>query len=303
MSNENQQRTVAWYGQRLGKITGSRAGAILGLSPWQKPADVLRAMVREYHGAPDEFGSNPATEWGNAHETEALLAFQRATGIDVQECGFFAFEEFLGASPDGLVGDDAVIEIKVPYSMRDKPASAFKSINEQPHYYAQLQMEMRATGRKRAYFFQYAAAHGDVFSAEYLQPRHRLEIVEICHEWWAQCRLTFLEFHTLYLAELDNPAHLEPLRVDLSDNMKARSICERVSEIRQAIENLTAEQDALVADLVHLSGEKNAQIGGMKLTLIERQGSISYSKAMKDLAPGADLEKWRGKASKSWRLS
>ena len=60
-----EQRTPEWFEQRKGRITGSRVGAILGMSPWQKPADVLRAMVREYHGASTEFTGNPATDHGN----------------------------------------------------------------------------------------------------------------------------------------------------------------------------------------------------------------------------------------------
>ena len=48
---------------------------------------------------------------------------------------------------------------------------------------------------------------------------------------------------------------------------------------------------------------KNADVHGRKLTLVKKQGSISYAKAIKELLPDADLEKWRGKETESWRLT
>jgi len=54
--------------------------------------------------------------------------------------------------------------------------------------------------------------------------------------------------------------------------------------------------------MVTLAGGKNALLAGRKLTLTERKGSISYAKAIKELCPKADLEKWRGKPSSSWGL-
>ena len=49
-----QQRTSEWFAQRKGKITGSIAGAILGLSPHLTRDAVMRRMVRDWHGAEKE---------------------------------------------------------------------------------------------------------------------------------------------------------------------------------------------------------------------------------------------------------
>ena len=40
------QKSAVWHESRNMRITGSRVGAILGLSPWQKPDAVIREMVR-----------------------------------------------------------------------------------------------------------------------------------------------------------------------------------------------------------------------------------------------------------------
>ena len=64
MSKNIEQRTPEWFKQRKGKITGSVAGAALGLNPYMTPMQLIRRMVREYHGLESEFTGNIATEYG-----------------------------------------------------------------------------------------------------------------------------------------------------------------------------------------------------------------------------------------------
>src|SRR5690625_3076667 len=140
----------------MGLLTASRVGAALGVNPWQKPDDLIRAMVREAHGAESEFSGNVATAWGNNHEPLAVLDFMNDTGKTVEKAGFYVHPEhdWLGASPDGFVGADALIEVKCPFSLRN--GGTFKSIDEQPHYYAQVQVQLAVTRRRRCYFYQWA---------------------------------------------------------------------------------------------------------------------------------------------------
>src|SRR5690554_5889555 len=155
--NNIEQRSPEWFEARKGKLTGSNIGAALGLNPWKTPDDLIRQMVREYHGAEPEFVGNAATQYGTAHEPLALLDYEMETGNTVQECGFFVHPEFvlLGASPDGLVGDDIVLEIKVPYGLRNEASPKFKPLADQPHYEAQVMIEMACTGRKVCHFYQW----------------------------------------------------------------------------------------------------------------------------------------------------
>lgn len=61
-----------------------------------------------------------AIQWGETHENVAIKHFSRATNLTVLPTGIWLTPTgFLGASSDGLVGDDAVIEVKCPYSYRD----------------------------------------------------------------------------------------------------------------------------------------------------------------------------------------
>ena len=65
--NNVKQRSPEWFKARIGRLTGSNIGAALGLTPWKTPDDLIRQMVREYHGAEPEFVGNAATECCTAH--------------------------------------------------------------------------------------------------------------------------------------------------------------------------------------------------------------------------------------------
>lgn len=291
-----EQRTAEWHKQRVGRVTGSRAGAILGLSPWQKPEDVLRAMVREYHGAPSEFTGNPATEWGIKHERQAMLCFMRKTGLHVEDVGFLPYDTWLGASPDGLTDDGAVLELKTPFSCRD--GKEFKSLAEQPHYELQCQFEMLASGRDVCYFAQYRAQKGDPFMPDYVP--EDMDITRVERRDISVELAKLRDFYDLYLSELDNPAHLAPLRVTI-DTDEAQRIINRMGEIDDAMHNLEQEKKAHMAKLVELAGGKDAEICGRKLTSVTRK-TVAYAKALKALAPDADLTPYTTSSS-SWRLS
>lgn len=295
-----EQKSAEWHSQRKMRITGSRVGAILGLSPWQKPDAVIREMVRAYHGAETEFKGNPATDHGNNNEARALLCFMRESGLSVEQCGFFAYGDRMGASPDGLTDDGGVLELKVPYGIRK--GGDFKPLEAQPHYAAQIQMEMLATGRKHAYFAQYRAPMGDPLDGDYIKESMLIERVEFDEGWLDANHPALDAFYQRLLAELDNHAHLEPLRVEV-DTLDAQALLDEIDRLRQRQKEAADAEKMALDNLVELVGGKDATVCGRKLTLVKREGAISYSKAIKELLPDADLEKWRGKPSESWRLT
>ncbi len=206
-----EQRSEEWFKQRVGMITGSRVGGILGLSPFATPDDVMRSMVREHHGAPSEFEGNVATEYGNEYENAAIFALEQELGIQVEETGFHKSYDYLGASPDGLVGINQVVEIKCPYGKRNATSSEeFKSAREQPHYYAQMQIEMLCTRREECHFYQWA------------EGASRYELVVVNDEWLNENGPKLKAFHDEYLTiiadeKLSKP-YLEALESDMRVN-------------------------------------------------------------------------------------
>ena len=297
-----EQRSESWFESRKGRITGSRVGAILGLSPWQKPSDVLRAMVREYHGAPSEFLGSVATDHGNNNEQRALLAFMRETGLEVEQCGFFPYGELMGASPDGLTDDGGVLELKVPFGLRNEQDAKFKPLEDQMHYSYQVQMEMLAAGRSHAYFAQYVAPKGDPLSHDYVPEQMKIERVEADPEWLDRNLPAISAFYALYIEELENPEHLEPLRVVI-DTPEAGELITELDAVRQRQKADAAREKELLASLIQLADGKDALIHGRKLTHVAGRKSVAYAKALEALAPGADLAKWTSTSKDSWRFT
>ena len=297
-NTQAEQRTEAWHKQRVGRVTGSIAGGILGLSPWQTPESILRQMVRAYHGAPSEFVTNPAVDHGNKHERQAMLCFMRKTGIYVEDVGFLPYDTWLGASPDGLTNDGAVLEIKTPFSCRK--GKAFKPLSEQPHYELQCQFEMLASGRDACYFAQYRAPKGDPFSPDYVEETMEVKVVGVRDISAELAKLR--EFYDLYLSELKNPAHLAPLRVTI-DADEAQRIVNRMGEIDDALHKLAEEKKAHMAKLVEMAENQDAEICGRKLTQVAGKKTVQYAKALKALAPDADLAPYTSTGSSYWRLS
>jgi putative phage-type endonuclease len=289
-SKHMEQLSQEWFDARKGKVTSSSIGAILGLDPNRNADDVLRAMVRDYHGAETEFTGNIATRWGQNNEDVARLKFINETGLDVEQCGFIA-NGWLGGSPDGLVGDSNIIEIKCPFGLRDKPAPVkFKPISEQPHYFAQMQYNMLFTGARGCWFVQWAP---NGFS---------YELIEYEHGYIESTIDELIEFHDRYLSELNNPDHLADKRPEI-DTLAAHQLVKEYDDLKDAEERAKERRQEVLEQIIALAGNKNATIAGRKLSEVERAGSIAYAKVVKEHLPKLDLEPYRGKSSSFWKLS
>ena len=291
MGGQMQQRTHEWETARRGRVTGSVAGAILGLDPNTSREAALRRLVRDWHGAEPEFTGNIATRHGTAHEDGAILDFQMETGIGVKPVGFLPYEDWLGASPDGLTDDGGVLEVKVPFGKRNDQSANFNPLADQPHYYAQVQVEILCANASHGWFWQWSA-YG-----------FGLERVEIDHAWRDENLPRLKQFHAELMDAIATPDEYLAPRRKVIDTPAASKLLREYDEMAEAEERAAARRKAIIDELVQMAGNGDAEVCGRKLTRVDRAGAISYAKALAELAPGADLEKWRGKPSSSWRLS
>ena len=280
-----EQRTPEWFAIRKGRITGSSVGAILGLSPFSSPDAVMRRMVREYHNAPSEFEGNIATDYGTRNEEGAKREYELETGLTVVETGFHTFEDWLGASPDGFV-DDGLIEIKCPFGLRN--GGEFKTAKSQPHYWAQMQIQMFVTKTKWCDFYQWTPKET------------KLERVEFDGPLVKQWLLHLKEFHDdyLFVREHDYERHINDLRPELN----ASQLLAEYDDMTKQIEEAETRKKEILTKIVNIAGHKDSILNGRKLTLVKKEGAISYSKAIKDLMPDADLESYRSKPTEYWML-
>lgn len=287
-----EQRSQDWFDARRGKLTGSNIGAAIGVNPWKTPGDLIRQMVRDYHRAGSEFTGNIATDYGTRHEPLALMDYLGKTGNLVDECGFFVHphHDWLGASPDGLIGEDGLIEVKCPFGLRNKKGAelVFKTAADQPHYFAQMQIEMACTGRQWCDFYQWAPK-GD-----------SLERVDYSPQWFSDNLPDLLEFYHHYIREIDSPAHLEPKEKEIN-TFHAEKLLQEWDQLGAAIDDASARKKEIIKELVQSSKEHNAIIHGRKLTRVERKGSVQYAKVPE--LQGVDLEQYRGNPSQFWRLT
>jgi len=161
-----QQRSIEWHEQRLGKFTASEIHKLMGIKGLGETGKsyAFEKAVETVFGEVEE--SFISYDMQNGIDTEPI-AFKKFAElkslqfIEVSDCGFFNVGENAGASPDGLVGTDAVLEIKCPKANTFFKLVATNSIDTK--YYYQMQMQMMATNRKKAYFFNYFIFEGEEF--------------------------------------------------------------------------------------------------------------------------------------------
>ena len=111
-----QQNTDEWFLLRAGKLTGSKFGTIMAKygKPFGEPAKkyAVNIAIEQITGNPIPSGySNAHMERGHEQEPIARDLYEQENFTDVSNGGFFE-SDFVGMSPDGLIDDDGVIEIK-----------------------------------------------------------------------------------------------------------------------------------------------------------------------------------------------
>ena len=147
------QRSAAWHAARRGKVTASNVGAALGQVGY-----ISRLTAYRRAAGTDTFTGNAATEWGIANEPLALAAYANHTGYAVRATGLHQHPtlEWCAGSPDGLIGDDGMVEVKCPYYQAYKGPHT----SVPPHYYLQMQQLLQCTGRVWCDYVCYCGTRG-----------------------------------------------------------------------------------------------------------------------------------------------
>jgi putative phage-type endonuclease len=146
-----EQGTSEWFAARCGKVTASRVADIIAKTksgPSTSRENYLAQIVCErMTKKPAESYSNAAMAWGTEQEPFARAAYESAKDVLVQEVGFVVHPliEDAGASPDGLVGDFGLVEIKCPNTATHIQTLLDQKVPEK--YNTQMQFQMASTGR------------------------------------------------------------------------------------------------------------------------------------------------------------
>jgi putative phage-type endonuclease len=154
------QGSVEWMAARMGNLTGSRIYDACAKTKrgeyYASRADLMNEkLIERLTGQWAEHFVSDAMLWGTMHEDEARAVYETRHGVLVAECAYFPHPTIAhsGASPDGLVEEEGVIEIKCPTTKTHLDTILSGEIPEN-HFY-QMAWEIKCSDKKWADFVSY----------------------------------------------------------------------------------------------------------------------------------------------------
>ena len=152
-----EQRSEEWFQARLGKVTASRVADVLAKIKSGESASrrnyKIQLVSERLTGEKQETYINQAMQDGIDREAFARDRYVQQFG-EVEEVGFIKHPTLeAGASPDGMVGDDGILEIKCP--MGSTHTETLMTQDVPSRYVPQIQFQLLVTGRKWCDFVSY----------------------------------------------------------------------------------------------------------------------------------------------------
>jgi len=207
------QGSSGWHKSRAERVTASQFGVVCGVSDFARPVDLWMLRTGRVE---DPFRGNADTARGNTLEPVALAWYKKnfcsSPKVEVQVTGHWLCEgaSYLGASPDGLIGEDGLIEIKCPRYQTHEYVPAY--------YMAQVQGQLHITKRAWCDFVSYHQTQEPTV--------HRVYYSKAYWDWmFPQLRQFY--FHI----QMDEPPALLPLEKMQERQKEANALC-RVERLR-----------------------------------------------------------------------
>jgi len=147
-----EQGTEEWFTIRIGKVTASRVADVIAKTKTGYSATrdnyMAQLVCERLTGQKGESFSNAAMQHGTDTEPLARAAYEAIRDVLVDEVGFVPHPSIImaGASPDGLVGEDGLLEIKCPNTATHIETLLSQSVPGK--YNTQMQFQMACTGRQ-----------------------------------------------------------------------------------------------------------------------------------------------------------
>lgn len=154
-----EQNSPEWLQARCGSLGASGLNEALATtkSGWGASREniMARIIAERLTGTPQDSYSNAAMQWGHDQEDNAANAYEFLTGRKTQKAGLFFHPtlEKTHASPDRLVGDDGLLEVKCPNTATH--LETFTKGKVPSKYVNQMQWQMACTGRQWVDFASY----------------------------------------------------------------------------------------------------------------------------------------------------
>ncbi len=153
------QGSDEWKALRLGKVTASRVADIVAKTKsgysTSRANYAAQLIAERLTGTPAETFTNAAMQHGTETEPEARAAYEFYQGVTVEEVAFIPHPQIdqAGCSPDGLVGEAGLVEIKCPNTATHLDTLIGQTVPAK--YETQMQFQMACTGRSYCDFVSY----------------------------------------------------------------------------------------------------------------------------------------------------
>jgi putative phage-type endonuclease len=177
------QGTPEWLAERLGCVTASRISNVLskgkgGGESLTRKKYLYQIIAERLSNEPQESYKSASMQWGTETEPLAKLAYESETCNFVTDVGFIKHPtiEWTGASPDGLVNDDGLIEIKCPNTSTHIETLLNETIDNS--YIYQMQWQMECSGRQWCDFVSYDPRVGEKNSLKIIRVNRDVELIE-----------------------------------------------------------------------------------------------------------------------------
>lgn len=153
------QGTQEWHQERLGRATASRVADIIARTKSGYSASranyAAQLVIERLTGQVSDTYTNAAMQHGIDTEPNARAAYEFRYDVSVEQVGFIPHPRIAmsGASPDGQIGNDGLLEIKCPNSATHIEALLTEIVPEK--YVTQIQWQLACTGRKWADYLSF----------------------------------------------------------------------------------------------------------------------------------------------------
>lgn len=153
------QLSPEWFAERCGRVTASRVADLMAKtksgSAYSRANYMAQLIAERLTGQVAEGYASAAMQWGSEHEEQARAAYEFYTDQDIEQAGFVphpTIDQF-GASPDGLVGSDGLVEIKCPNTATHIETLIGRVIPTR--YITQMSAQLSCTGRQWVDFISF----------------------------------------------------------------------------------------------------------------------------------------------------
>ena len=170
------QRSDEWKALRLGRFGSTDAQAVATAGKGLETLAYTKAAER-LSGKAEENYTNADMERGAEQEELARASYEIQTSKAVTTVGYIELDEFTGGSPDGLMGDDGIIEIKCMRMAGYLKAKHTKKIDSK--YLYQIQHLLYITDRQQADFIVFNENFPDVVIIPVKRDEAKIEKIKI----------------------------------------------------------------------------------------------------------------------------